>query len=79
MEKELVLVDKKDMIGLITLNRPEEMNTFNVPFAGALNEALRNLDQDDEVYGRQANIFQPVSPSRSLREKALRNSVSFWD
>ena len=49
MEKELVLVDKKDMIGLITLNRPEEMNTFNVPFAGALNEALRNLDQDDEV------------------------------
>jgi len=49
MEKELVLVDKKDMIGFITLNRPEEMNTFNVPFAGALNEALRNLDQDDEV------------------------------
>jgi enoyl-CoA hydratase/carnithine racemase len=49
MEKELVLVDKKDMIGLITLNRPEEMNTFNVPFAGALNEALRNLDQDEEV------------------------------
>ena len=49
MEKELVLVDKKDMIGLITLNRPEEMNTFNIPFAGALNEALRNLDQDDEV------------------------------
>jgi enoyl-CoA hydratase/carnithine racemase len=37
MEKELILVDKKDMIGLITLNRPEEMNTFNVPFAGALN------------------------------------------
>jgi len=49
MEKELVLVDKKDMIWLITLNRPEEMNTFNVPFAGALNEALRNFDQDDEV------------------------------
>lgn len=49
MEKELVLVDKKDMIGLVTLNRPGEMNTFNVPFAGALNEALRNLDQDDEV------------------------------
>ena len=49
MEKGLVLVDKKDMIGLITLNRPEEMNTFNIPFAGALNEALRNLDQDDEV------------------------------
>lgn len=49
MEKQLILVDKQDMIGLITLNRPEDMNTFNVPFARALNDALRDLDQDDEV------------------------------
>ncbi len=49
MEKEPILVDKQDMIGLITLNRPEDMNTFNVPFAKALNNALRDLDQDDEV------------------------------
>ena len=49
MEKETVVVDKKDMIGVITLNRPQEMNTFNVPFAGRLNETLRNMDQDDEV------------------------------
>lgn len=49
MENKLILVDKKDMIGIITLNRPQEMNTFNVPFAGALNDALRDLDQDDEV------------------------------
>jgi len=47
--RELILVDKQDMIGLITLNRPEEMNTFNVPFARALNDALRNMDQDDDV------------------------------
>jgi len=49
MEKQSILVEKKDMIGIITLNRPEEMNTFNVPFARALNDALRDLDQDDEV------------------------------
>jgi len=49
MEKKLILVDKQDRIGLITLNRPEEMNTFNVPFARALNDALRDMDQDDEV------------------------------
>ena len=49
MEKKLILVDKQDMIGLITLNRPEDMNTFNVPFARALNDALRDLDQDDEI------------------------------
>ena len=49
MEQETVLVEKKDLIGVITLNRPEAMNTFNVPFARALNDALLNLDQDDEV------------------------------
>jgi len=47
--RELILVDKQDMIGLITLNRPEEMNTFNVPFARDLNDVLRNMDQDDDV------------------------------
>ncbi len=49
MENDPILVDKQDMIGLITLNRPEEMNTFNVPFARELNDALRNMDQDDDV------------------------------
>lgn len=49
MGQNLVLTEKKDFIGIITLNRPEEMNTFNVPFARALNDALRSLDQDDDV------------------------------
>ena len=49
MENEPILVDKQDMIGLITLNRPEEMNTFNVPFARKLNDALLEMDQDDEI------------------------------
>jgi len=49
VERELILVDKQDMVGFITLNRPEEMNTFNVPFARDLNDALRNMDQDDDV------------------------------
>jgi enoyl-CoA hydratase/carnithine racemase len=49
MGNNLVLVEKKDMIGIITLNRPEEMNTFNVPFARALNDTLQELDLDEEV------------------------------
>ncbi len=44
-----VLVDKKDLIGFITLNRPEEMNTFNIPFARELNDALWELEHDPEV------------------------------
>jgi len=44
-----VLVDKKDLIGFITLNRPEEMNTFNIPFARELNDALWEMEHDPEV------------------------------
>lgn len=44
-----VLVDKENRIGLITLNRPQEMNTFTVPFARELNNALWEMDQDPEV------------------------------
>ena len=49
MGKDPVLIDKQDLIGIITLNRPEDMNTFNVPFARALNDALWELDNDEEV------------------------------
>ena len=49
MGKNLVLTEKQDMIGIITLNRPEAMNTFNVPLARALNDTLMDMDQDDDV------------------------------
>ena len=44
-----VLVDKQDGIGIITLNRPQAMNTFNVPFARELNDALWDMEKDPEV------------------------------
>jgi enoyl-CoA hydratase/carnithine racemase len=44
-----VLVDKEGYIGFITLNRPAEMNTFNVPFARELNDALWELEKDPGI------------------------------
>jgi enoyl-CoA hydratase/carnithine racemase len=44
-----IIVEKQKHIGLITLNRPEEMNTFNVPFARELNDALQEMDNDAQV------------------------------
>jgi len=49
MNYENVLVEKRDQIGFITLNRPQAMNTFNVPFARELNDALWEMEQDPEV------------------------------
>ncbi len=49
MSEPNVLVEKQDQIGFITLNRPQAMNTFNIPFARELNDALWALEKDPEV------------------------------
>jgi enoyl-CoA hydratase/carnithine racemase len=49
MSDNNVLLDKRDKIGFITLNRPQAMNTFNVPFARELNDALWAMEKDPEV------------------------------
>jgi enoyl-CoA hydratase/carnithine racemase len=49
MAFETVLVEKRDQMGLITLNRPKKFNTFSTEMAEELNTALRQLDEDMEV------------------------------
>ncbi len=49
MSYETILVEKKDYIGVITLNRPEQMNTFNVPLSTELNAALLDMENDPEI------------------------------
>jgi len=49
MSHENIVVEKRDHFGIITLNRPEQMNTFTVPFARELNSALLEMEKDDQV------------------------------
>ncbi len=44
-----VLVEVRPPLGFVTLNRPESLNTFNVPLAEKLNQALIDLDNDSNV------------------------------
>ncbi len=44
-----VLLDVRDGIGLITLNRPEALNTFTGPMIAGLGECYRQCDRDDAV------------------------------
>ena len=48
MTDELKL-DINDGIALITLNRPEAMNTFNTAIREGLGEIYRQCDEDDTV------------------------------
>ena len=86
MERELILVDKQDMVGLITLNRPEEMNTFNVPFARDLNDVLRNMDQDDDVRvlvirasGKHFSTGISLSEFKDKSQKDYREFIKLMD
>jgi enoyl-CoA hydratase/carnithine racemase len=44
-----IIMEKKDKIGFVTLNRPEQWNTFNVSLARQLNDCLNQMDLDDEI------------------------------
>lgn len=49
MSEPTVIVEKQGRIGLLTLNRPQDMNTFNAALATELNAGLLELDADPEV------------------------------
>ena len=47
--KNIIVKIGDDYIAEITLNRPENLNTFTVPLAIELNQALEELDSDTQV------------------------------
>lgn len=49
MADELVLTEDRDMVRVITLNRPDAMNSFNQALSEALAAAMDDLDADDSV------------------------------
>ncbi len=49
MGYETILVEKKDQIGRITLNRPSALNAINDRMGEELNAALREMDEDEKT------------------------------
>jgi len=49
MPDENIIVERKDRVGIITLNRPEHLNTFSTALAEELNRALLDLDSDKQI------------------------------
>lgn len=49
MEYQTIVVERKDRVGIIVLNRPDHMNTFNTVLARELNGALEELEQDGHI------------------------------
>ncbi len=47
--QDILMTPPADHVGTITLNRPEQMNTFSTNMATELNQALLDLDADSGV------------------------------
>lgn len=77
MAQDLIVSSKEGAIGRITLNRPEAMNTFTIPFAQQLDAALWSMEKDPDIRvvvidGAGRNFCTGISldqfPSRTQRE-----------
>ena len=49
MVYENIIVERKDSVGIITLNRPKALNALSADLTRELEAALRDLDADDAV------------------------------
>lgn len=49
MQYETILLEKQEHVGIVTLNRAEQLNTFNTVLAEELNRALEELEADPEI------------------------------
>lgn len=49
MNYQTVIVEKRGHVGLITLNRPERLNTFSTQLARELDTALHEMEEDANI------------------------------
>ena len=49
MVYENIIVERKDSVGIITLNRPKALNALSADLTRELESALQDLDNDDAV------------------------------
>jgi len=49
MSYKMILVDRKEPVGLITLNRPEALNALNGALMDEVTQALKSFEADDKI------------------------------
>ncbi len=49
MSFETIIAEKKNRVGIITLNRPQALNALNALLVGELNAALDDFEADDDI------------------------------
>ena len=50
MSYELITVEKKDHLTIVTINRPEVMNSISPPTSAELSRAFNEFDEDSDAW-----------------------------
>jgi len=88
MTYETILLDKKDHVTTVTLNRPDRLNALNMQMADELHDALATEDRDDDTRvivitgagrafcsGADLRPSQPAAEPRSTTAPGLADSL----
>src|SRR6202165_1573594 len=70
-----LLVDRDERIGIVTLNRPKELNALNFQLVSELANALEELDRDEEILcmvitGAGEKAFAAGADVKEMSEKS---------
>ena len=49
MEYKDIILEKKNNIAILTLNRPSELNTMTIRTMNEIQDGIRELDDDDQI------------------------------
>ena len=49
MEFKNLIIEKKDAVGIIKINRPESLNALNIETLGEIRDAVTSLNNDEEI------------------------------
>ena len=49
MVYENILLERREGVGIVTLNRPEKLNALSVTLTGELDDAITDFEQDEQV------------------------------
>lgn len=85
---ETILVERRERVGLITLNRPKSLNALNTQLADEVGAALRDFDADDQIgavvitgnpraFAAGADIEEMAD--KSLVDLLARDLFAEWD
>ena len=75
-EYQYILVERDERVGIVTLNRPEQLNALNFQLVHELGDALQEFDRDETIgciiiTGSGEKAFAAGADIKEMADKSL--------